>query len=205
MIKKNLEFFDNLKKEIKYAQNLLDKTYSLNNEIKDIISLFYNTLKNKKKIFICGNGGSASDAEHLSTEFLVRLRPKVNRKAFPIINLGNNLSFITACANDYNFEMIFQRSLEPLVAKGDVLWVLSTSGNSKNIIRVLKYAKNKKIKTVSFLGKSGGLAKKYSDINLIVPSNNTARIQEIHKFVGHFILEHTENKLIKKKLIIKNE
>ena len=101
--------------------------------------------------------------------------------------------------------MIFQRSLEPLVAKGDVLWVLSTSGNSKNIIRVLKYAKNKKIKTVSFLGKSGGLAKKYSDINLIVPSNNTARIQEIHKFVGHFILEHTENKLIKKKLIIKNE
>jgi D-sedoheptulose 7-phosphate isomerase len=205
MIKKNLEFFDNLKKEIKYAQNLLDKTYSLNNEIKDILSLFYNTLKNKKKIFICGNGGSASDAEHLSTEFLVRLRPKVNRKAFPIINLGNNLSFITACANDYNFEMIFQRSLEPLVAKGDVLWVLSTSGNSKNIIRVLKYAKNKKIKTVSFLGKSGGLAKKYSDINLIVPSNNTARIQEIHKFVGHFILEHTENKLIKKKLIIKNE
>ena len=205
MIKKNLEIFDNLKKEIKYAQNLLDKTYSLNNEIKDILSLFYNTLKNKKKIFICGNGGSASDAEHLSTEFLVRLRPKVNRKAFPIINLGNNLSFITACANDYNFEMIFQRSLEPLVAKGDVLWVLSTSGNSKNIIRVLKYAKNKKIKTVSFLGKSGGLAKKYSDINLIVPSNNTARIQEIHKFVGHFILEHTENKLIKKKLIIKNE
>tara|TARA_B100000795_G_scaffold259154_1_gene233847 strand:+ start:1425 stop:2042 length:618 start_codon:yes stop_codon:yes gene_type:complete len=205
MIKKNLEFFDNLKKEIKYAQNLLGKTYSLNNEIKDILSLFYNTLKNKKKIFICGNGGSASDAEHLSTEFLVRLRPKVNRKAFPIINLGNNLSFITACANDYNFEMIFQRSLEPLVAKGDVLWVLSTSGNSKNIIRVLKYAKNKKIKTVSFLGKSGGLAKKYSDINLIVPSNNTARIQEIHKFVGHFILEHTENKLIKKKLIIKNE
>ena len=205
MIKKNLEFFDNLKKEIKYAQNLLDKTYSLNNEIKDILSLFYNTLKNKKKIFICGNGGSASDAEHLSTEFLVRLRPKVNRKAFPIINLGNNLSFITACANDYNFEMIFQRSLEPLVAKGDVLWVLSTFGNSKNIISVLKYEKNKKIKTVSFLGKSGGLAKKYSDINLIVPSNNTARIQEIHKFVGHFILEHTENKLIKKKLIIKNE
>ena len=198
MTNKDLIFFNNLKKEIKYAQNLLDKTYSLSSEIKDTLSLFYKTLKNKKKIFICGNGGSASDAEHLSTEFLVRLRPNVNRRAFPIINLGNNLSFLTACSNDYNFEMVFQRSLESLVAKGDILWVLSTSGNSKNIIKVLKYAKSKKIKTVSFLGKNGGLAKKYSDINLVIPSNNTARIQEIHKFIGHFILEHTENKLIKK-------
>tara|TARA_B110000305_G_scaffold242190_1_gene320952 strand:- start:9550 stop:10155 length:606 start_codon:yes stop_codon:yes gene_type:complete len=198
MTNKDLIFFNNLKKEIKYAQNLLDKTYSLSSEIKDTLSLFYKTLKNKKKIFICGNGGSASDAEHLSTEFLVRLRPNVNRRAFPIINLGTNLSFLTACSNDYNFEMVFQRSLESLVAKGDILWVLSTSGNSKNIIKVLKYAKSKKIKTVSFLGKNGGLAKKYSDINLVIPSNNTARIQEIHKFIGHFILEHTENKLIKK-------
>ncbi len=202
-MKKNQIFFNNLKNDINYAQNLIGKIYLLSSEIENTLSLFYKTLKNNNKIFICGNGGSASDAEHLSTEFLVRLRPNVNRRAFPIINLGTNLSFLTACSNDYNFEMIFQRSLEALVTKGDILWVLSTSGNSKNIIKVLKYAKSKKIKTISFLGNNGGLAKKYSNINLVVPSNNTARIQEIHKFIGHFILEHTEKKLLKKSYKLK--
>ena len=109
-----------------------------------------------------------------------------------------NLSFLTACSNDYNFQSVFKRSLEAIATKDDLLWTISTSGKSENIIKVLKYAKSKKIKTVSFLGKKGGPAKKYSDVCLIVPSNNTARIQEIHKFIGHFVLEQTENILIKK-------
>ena len=187
-----------LKKSITEAKNLINKINLFDKEINQIISLFSKTLKKKNKIFICGNGGSAGDAEHLSTEFLVRLRPNVNRKAYPIINLGMNLSFLTACSNDYNFQSVFKRSLEAIATKDDLLWTISTSGKSENIIKVLKYAKSKKIKTVSFLGKKGGPAKRYSDVCLIVPSNNTARIQEIHKFIGHFVLEQTENILIKK-------
>ena len=188
-----------LNKSIYQSQKILNQLPSLYKEINQIINILYKTIKNNNKIYICGNGGSASDAEHFSTEFLVRLRPKLNRKSFPIINLGMNLSYLTACGNDYSFEDIFLRSLSSMANKNDILWVISTSGNSKNILKALKYAKSKKIKSISFLGNNGGKAKKFSDINLIVPSQNTARIQEIQKFLGHFILEQTEDLLTKKK------
>ena len=184
---------------IKEIKGILSEISKLQKEINMVIKLFYKTIKNKNKIFICGNGGSASDAEHLSTEFLVRLRPKINRKSFPIINLGTNLSYLTACANDFSFKKVFERSLSSQVSKNDILWVLSTSGNSENILEVLKFAKKKRISSISFLGNNGGKAKKYSKFNLIVPSKNTARIQEVQKFIGHFILEQTEELLIKKK------
>ena len=188
-----------LNKSILQSKKILNQLPSLYKEINHIIDILYKTIKNNNKIYICGNGGSASDAEHFSTEFLVRLRPKINRKSFPIINLGMNLAYITACGNDYSFEDVFLRSLSSMASKNDILWVISTSGNSKNILKVLKYARSKKIKSIAFLGNSGGKAKKLADINLIVPSQNTARIQEIQKFLGHFILEQTENQLIKKK------
>tara|TARA_B100001057_G_C22641875_1_gene868565 strand:- start:52 stop:645 length:594 start_codon:yes stop_codon:yes gene_type:complete len=188
-----------LNKSILQSKKILNQLPSLYKEINHIIDILYKTIKNNNKIYICGNGGSASDAEHFSTEFLVRLRPKINRKSFPIINLGMNLAYITACGNDYSFEDVFLRSLSSMAIKNDILWVISTSGNSKNILKVLKYARSKKIKSIAFLGNSGGKAKKLADINLIVPSQNTARIQEIQKFLGHFILEQTENQLIKKK------
>ena len=162
-----------------------------------IIKLFSNKLKNGNSIFICGNGGSASDAEHLSTEFLVRLRPKINRKPFKIINLGMNIPYITACANDYSFQNVFSRSLEAISKPNDVLWVISTSGNSKNIIKALNKAKKLKIKTVGFYGKTGGKCKKLTDYSILVKSNKTARIQECHIFLGHYILEKTENNLTK--------
>ena len=184
---------------INEINSVLSQIPKLQQEINQVINIFYKTIINKNKIYICGNGGSASDAEHLSTEFLVRLRPKINRKSFPIINLGMNLSYLTACANDISFKKVFERSFSSQVSKNDILWVLSTSGNSENILQVLKYAKNKKIKSISFLGNNGGKAKKYSTINLIVPSKNTARIQEVQKFIGHFILEQTEKLLLKKK------
>jgi D-sedoheptulose 7-phosphate isomerase len=191
--------FSELNKSIYQSQKILNELPSLYKEINQIINILYKTIQNNNKIYICGNGGSASDAEHFSTEFLVRLRPKINRKSFPIINLGMNLSYLTACGNDYSFEDIFLRSLSSMANKNDILWVISTSGNSKNILKVLKYAKSKKIKSIAFLGKNGGKAKKLADINLIAPSQNTARIQEIQKFLGHFILEQTENLLLKKK------
>lgn len=109
-----------------------------------------------------------------------------------------NFSYLTACSNDYSFDEIFTRSFEALVRKGDVLWVLSTSGNSRNIINVLKMAQQKKIFSVAFLGKNGGKCKKISKLPLMVDSNNTARIQEAHIFLGHYILKETEKLLIKK-------
>ena len=115
-----------------------------------------------------------------------------------MISLALDTSTITACANDLGFEKIFERNLSALGSKKDLLLAISTSGKSKNILNVLKYAKKKKIFSLSFLGGSGGLAKKLSNLNIIVPSNNTARIQEIHIFLGHFIFEQVENLLIKK-------
>ena len=157
------------------------------------------TLKKGNKIFICGNGGSAADAQHLAAEFLIRLRPKINRKPYPVISLAQDTSTLTACGNDLGFENIFKRNLEALANKKDLLITLSTSGNSKNIIKVLKFAKSKNIKSISFLGNKGGKCKGLSSIELEVPHENTARIQECHIFLGHFIFESVENRLLKVK------
>tara|TARA_B110000503_G_scaffold6472_1_gene8881 strand:+ start:540 stop:1124 length:585 start_codon:yes stop_codon:yes gene_type:complete len=159
----------------------------------------FETLKNKHKVYICGNGGSAADAQHLAAEFLVRLNKNVNRKPLPIVSLALDTSTITACSNDYGFQYIFSRNLEALYAPGDLLITLSTSGTSKNIINVLKFAKKKKIFSISFLGNGGGLAKKLSKLSIVVPSQNTARIQECHIFIGHVLLDSVENKFNFKK------
>ena len=104
----------------------------------------FTAIKKSKKILICGNGGSAADAQHLAAEYLVRLRPNIDRKPLPIITLAQDTSTITACSNDYSFEKIFSRNLEALYNEGDILITISTSGMSKNIINVLNYAKKKK-------------------------------------------------------------
>ena len=158
-------------------------------------------IKKSKKILICGNGGSAADAQHLAAEYLVRLRPNVNRKPLPIITLAQDVSTITACSNDYSFENLFSRNLEALYKDGDLLLTISTSGMSKNILNVLNYAKKKNIYSISLLGNKGGKAKSLTNIPIIVPSKNVARIQECHIFIGHLILEWVENELIKKKII----
>ena len=128
------------------------------------IKKIYKSLRNKGKIFFCGNGGSAADAQHLAAELLIRLRPKVNRSPIPAISLCMDSSTLTACGNDYSFDEIFSRPFEALANKEDVLIVISTSGNSKNIIQVLKKAKKNKILSIGFLGSKGGIAKKYCHI-----------------------------------------
>ena len=158
------------------------------------------TLKNGARVFICGNGGSAADAQHLAAEFLIRLKPKNNRRAFPVISLSQDTSTITACGNDLGFSNIFSRNLSALGNQGDLLIAISTSGNSLNILKVLKQARKQKISSISFLGNLGGKAKKLCDLNLIVKSKNTARIQEAHIFLGHFIFEQVEKMLIKRKI-----
>ena len=191
--------FENFNDTIAQKIILNKKLLKLSDSIFFSAKKIFKTIKNGGKIFICGNGGSAADAQHLSAEFLIRLRPNVNRKPYPVISLAQDVSTITACGNDLGFEKIFERNLMALGTKKDLLLIISTSGNSKNIINVLKYAKKKKIFSLGFLGNKGGTAKKYTNHSIIVPSTNTARIQEVHIFLGHFILEQVENLLIKKK------
>ena len=187
----------NLLKTINQNLAAHKKLFKIRKKIDQVIDLFSAGLHNDKTIFICGNGGSASDSEHLSTEFLVRLNSKVNRRPFKMVNLGMNLSYMTACSNDFSFENVFSRSLEALAKPGDILWVISTSGNSKNIKKVLISAKKLKLRTVGFYGKSGGLSKKFTEYPILIESSVTARIQECHIFLGHYILEKTEDYLIK--------
>lgn len=147
------------------------------------------------KILACGNGGSSCDAQHLVAELIVRLTPKNNRKSIPAIFLGMDMATITACGNDLGYNQVFSRSLEGIGSKNDVLICYSTSGKSKNILEVLKKAKQMKIFCINFLGKSGGIAKKYSKNNIIVPSNNVMRIQECHLFLTHYLVLLIERKL----------
>ena len=166
------------------------------NEIEEASKVITLTIKKGNKILICGNGGSAADAQHLAAEFLIRLRPNINRNSFPVIPLAIDTSTITACGNDYSFDKIFSRTLSGLGKEGDVLISISTSGMSKNILNALIQAKKQKIKTISFLGNKGGIAKKLSDINIIVKSSNVARIQETHIFLGHFIFQKVEENIL---------
>ena len=179
---------------------LLNKTYSILPLIGDQI---VESILTKGKLLICGNGGSAADAQHLAAELLIRLRPFINRNSIPAITLATDSSTLTACGNDYSFDNIYERILFSLGNDNDSLLVITTSGNSKNIIKVLKMAKKKNIKAFGFLGNNGGLAKNYCDESFIVPSNITGRIQESHITAGHALMEYIEDKLIKLKYIKK--
>jgi len=192
-MKFDLELKKQIRENIKVKKSLVLMSKSLINATNSI----YQTLKNNGKVFLCGNGGSAADAQHLAAEFLIRLRPNVNRKALPFLTLATDTSTITACGNDYSFNDIFSRPFEALANKNDLLFAISTSGNSKNIVNVLKKSKQKKIKSISLLGNNGGKAKTYSDVPIIVKSKNVARIQEAHIFLGHFMLQMVEDKILK--------
>jgi D-sedoheptulose 7-phosphate isomerase len=197
-MKKDFDKF--FKRKIKENILVKKKLYNLiiKKKILQSINIIYNSLSSGGKVLLCGNGGSAADAQHLAAEFLVRLRSNVNRKPLPAIALTMDVSTITACANDYSFKKIFSRNLDAIANKNDILIALSTSGNSKNILEVLKMANKKKIFSVAFLGNSGGEAKKLANLSLIVPSRSTARIQEAHIFLGHVIFERVEDLLLKR-------
>ena len=190
-----------LKKIIK-EKDLINKKLLINfSNIINITKKISATIENRATVFTCGNGGSAGDAQHIAAEGIVRLNPKKNRKPFPIISLAMDTSTLTACANDYGYKNIFSRPFEAMAKKNDLLICFSTSGNSKNIINVLKKAKKLKVSSMSFLGGNGGEAKKYSNLSIIVPSKNVARIQEAHIFLGHYIFDEVERYLLKRKVI----
>src|SRR5450432_3659405 len=154
------------------------------------------SLTSGKKLLVCGNGGSASDATHMATEFLCRLRE--DRRPYPAISLTANGEFMTAVCNDYHGDEIFARQVWGLGEKGDVLIAFTTSGKSKNVLRALEEANRKGVKSICFLGRDGGFTKGIGTLDLIVQGTNTARIQEAQKLLMHVLCEQVEEKLPKK-------
>ena len=148
------------------------------------------SLQKGNKLLICGNGGSAADAQHFAAEIVGRF--KLERKGFPAIALTTDTSVLTSIGNDYGFDKIFERQVEALGKSGDILFGISTSGNSTNVINAVNKAKEMGIYTIGLLGKGGGELKKLVDLPLTVDSDNTARIQECHLTIYHVICEEIE-------------
>jgi D-sedoheptulose 7-phosphate isomerase len=163
-------------------------------KIQEFSMIIKNVLKNKGKIFIFGNGGSAADAQHFAAELVVKLKKK--RKAIPALALTTDSSIITAIGNDYSFKKIFSRQLEAFAKKEDVAIAISTSGKSKNITDALRYCRKKKIKTIGILGGKGVPAKKFCDNFYLVPSNISSRVQEVHIIFWQTLCEVIESDFI---------
>ena len=157
-----------------------------------IVDVMVNALKKGNRIYFCGNGGSAADAQHLAAELSGRFY--TDRHALRAEALHCNTSYLTAVANDYSFNMIYARLIEGIADAGDVLVGLSTSGNSENIIKAFEVARLKKMITIAFTGESGGKMKASSDYLVNIPSADTPRIQESHILIGHIICQLVEEK-----------
>lgn len=162
-------------------------------QIISVIELTIESLNKGGKVLLCGNGGSAADAQHLAAEFVGRF--KKNRVSLPAVALTTDTSILTAVGNDFGFNQIFARQVEALGKKEDILYAFSTSGNSRNVILAIESAKKIGLTTIGFLGKGGGEAAEKVDIAIVVPSDNTPRIQEEHITIGHIIFEAVENYL----------
>lgn len=175
-------------KEIIENHFLLENNlYSLIDDIHILHNQIINSLDKGKKIMVCGNGGSAADAQHLAAEFTGRFVKE--RKALNAIALTTDTSAITAISNDYSFNDVFSRQVEAIGYKGDILLGISTSGNSKNIINAINKANQLEISTLSLLGNNGGKIFKLSNHSIVINSNNTARIQEMHILIVHILCD----------------
>jgi len=158
--------------------------------VNDAVNVIVNAFEKGNKVLFCGNGGSASDAQHLAAEFSGRFY--TDRDALPAEALHCNTSYITAVANDYSYDVIYSRLIKGIGKPGDVLVGLSTSGNSKNIVNAFEVAKEKDMLTIGFTGSTGGKMKKLSDVLINIPSDDTPRIQESHITLGHIICQFVE-------------
>ena|SRR5437899_1398258 len=185
-----------LKSAIAAATKILQSTVDLESQITKASDLIADCLTSEKKVLACGNGGSAADAADFCTELACRFVE--DRRPYPAMNLSQGGSLITAVGNDYGFEEIFARQVCAFGNAGDVLIALSTSGKSKNIRRAIEEAGSRKLKTIALLGRDGGSVAGIADVDLIVKSNSTARIQEAHKFILHVLCEICEARLPRK-------
>ena len=153
--------------------------------------IVFDALKAGRRIYLCGNGGSAADSQHLAAEFIGRFQKE--RAAWPAEALSTNTSILTALGNDYSFDIVFSRQVEAMVQPGDVLIGITTSGNSPNVINAVQAARAKGAKTLGLAGRDGGALKSACDECFVVPAQATCRIQEVHIAVGHVICDLVES------------
>ena len=190
------DFSSTLEQAIYGSIETLQSLKKIESEIARAAEMIEQCLRAGNKLLICGNGGSASDAAHFATELVVRFAK--DRRAYPAICLTGDGGLLTAAANDYGFDEIFARQVTAFGVEGDLLMVLTTSGKSKNVQRALEEAKSRKLKTIAFLGRDGGLTIGIADVDLLVASDSTARIQEAHKLLLHVLCETVESRLAQK-------
>jgi len=181
-----------IESELNSHKQTIEKTIAeLQNYIYTACVMVSEAIVDGKKLLLFGNGGSAADAQHIAAELTGRY--KSERKGLPAIALTTDTSALTAIGNDYGYKEVFKRQIEALANKGDIVIGISTSGNSKNVIKALKKAKKKGCKTIGLSGKDGGEMNEVCDINIVVPSNDTPRIQEMHILIGHIICQSVDN------------
>jgi D-sedoheptulose 7-phosphate isomerase len=182
-----------LRDAIEAATQTLRGLSSLEPQMAQAADVIDKCLRAGNKLLVCGNGGSATDASHFATELVVRFAK--DRRALPAICLASDSGILSAAANDYGFDEIFARQVAALAQSGDVLICLTTSGKSKNLIRALEEAKARKLKTIAFLGRDGGSTVGIADLDLLVKSDSTARLQEAHQLLLHVLCEVIEARL----------
>ena len=172
---------------------LVRQLYALEEPINSLAEQIATTFKKGGKLLLAGNGGSAADCQHLAAEFVGRFTTE--RRALPVLALTTDTSTLTSLANDYGFEKIFSRQVEALGGKEDLLLVISTSGNSANLLSALQTAKTAGITSATLLGSGGGAATGVAEFEIIIPSQSTPRIQELQIFIGHYLCEQVERLL----------
>ena len=182
-----------LRDAIAAATETLRALSSLEPQMAQAADVIDQCLRAGNKLLVCGNGGSAADASHFATELVVRFAK--DRRALPAICLTSDSGILTAAGNDYGFDEIFARQVAAFAIAGDVLICLTTSGKSKNLIRALEEAKARKLKTIAFLGRDGGSTIGIADLDLLVKSDSTARVQEAHQLLLHVLCEVIESRL----------
>ncbi|MFH1772332.1 MAG: D-sedoheptulose 7-phosphate isomerase [Candidatus Omnitrophota bacterium] len=182
-----------IKKSLESHRRCLESIERCVPQIERVSSIFIDSLRKNGKIIFAGNGGSASDSQHLAAELVGRF--KENRNALGALALSVNTSILTAVGNDFGFEEIFSRQIEALASTNDAFMAISTSGNSQNLINAVKKAKEMKVVTIGLLGKNGGKLKSLVDTALVVDCDDTPRIQEIHITIGHILCEIVEYQL----------
>ena len=181
------------------SESIAVKQRLLDEHVDDIVSVgqaLAGALAKGGKVLLCGNGGSAADAQHLAAELLVRLRPHVDRAPLPALALAVDTSSITGHGNDYEFDSYYARMVQGLGNAGDVLIAITTSGRSANVIQALTVARERGLSTVGLLGNGGGPALRLCDLAIVVPSETTGRIQEAHITIGHAVMELVEDILL---------
>src|SRR4030095_6455606 len=185
-----------LRDAIEAATQTLRALSSLEPQMAQAADVIDQSLRAGKKLLVCGNGGSAADASHFATELVVRFAK--DRRALPAICLTSDSGILTAAGNDYGFDEIFARQVAAFGVPGDVLICLTTSGKSRNLIRALEEAKTRKLRTIAFLGRDGGSSTGIADLDLLVKSDSTARVQEAHQLLLHVLCETIESRLDKR-------